>query len=182
MPNGLLVKATLPLMFFIAHASQASEIPERNFNVGVTSYATVISYDDTYNYNSQEELFGGGLAASYAFTNNFAARVNFGFLSHDSFSDIDSNTAELSLLFGHNLARSGWKAYGGIGMFHDKWKVKNSNKSETFSGPLLTGGVGYQWNRVSFEFWLSFRQSSEYSLNSSTDLVGSGGWLIGYRF
>lgn len=183
MTKGFLIKATLSLMLFIGHIAQASETPDRKFNLGVTTYATVIGDGS----NTQQELTGGGLLASYAFTNNIGMRINAGSLSHDSFYNVDSNTAELSLLFGRNLARTGWKVYGAAGMFQDKWKIKNSDISETFSGPLLTGGIGYHWNRVSFEFWLSLRKSSEYdSIRTdrydSSDIAGSGGWALAVRF
>lgn len=181
--KGLILKSSLPFLIFFGAAVEASEVPERNFNIGATSYATVISDGSSTN----QELFGGGLIATYAFSDRWAARLNVGALSHDSFDNVDSETAELAILLGRGLSQTGFKFYLGGGLYQDKWSVKNSSASETFSGTMLTGGLGYNWSRISLEFWLSLRKSSEYDSiriynHNTSDAAVSGGWAVSLRF
>ena len=159
-------------------SANANEVPDRNFNIGVTSYVTIIDGP-----NSRDELSGGGLIATYAFSDRWAARINAGSLEHDSISQIESDTSELAILWGRNFNQTGFKWYVGGGFFQDKWSVKNSNVSESFNGGMLTGGLGYNWNRVAFDFWISLRDSSKYEMQGfNLDSATTGGLALSLRF
>lgn len=179
MMKGLVLSSSMiALLGFSSFSANANDEPERNFNIGLTSYVTII--DDP---SSRDELSGGGLIATYAFSDRVAARANFGSLEHDSYFNIESDTSELAILLGRNLNQTGFKWYVGAGVFQDKWSVKHSDASQSFNGLLLTGGLGYNWNRVAFDFWLSMRDSSQYEMGGyNLDSAATGGLAISLRF
>lgn len=54
-----------------------------------------------------------------------------------------------------------------------------------FNGLMLGGGIGYNWNPVSLEFWINFRDASDYEDfgGGGVDVsVASGGLGLSARF
>jgi len=57
---------------------------------------------------------------------------NFAMMEHDTFSQLDVDNVDVSLLWGYNLTQYGFKYYVGGGFFNEKWSTNGF--SETFSG------------------------------------------------
>jgi len=66
--------------------AQAEE-QEKNFNLGIGTYALNVSYSNVF--LSDDELSGFGLNALYAFTDNFAIRGEYYSLEHDDDSNLE---------------------------------------------------------------------------------------------
>ncbi|HTN34057.1 MAG TPA: hypothetical protein VL091_08640 [Marinobacter sp.] len=145
--------------------------------VGIASYATVISPD----YTKDEKLGGFAVYGTGAFNDNFAGRLLIGFQSHNDYSEIDITAFEGSLLAGTGLATEGFKAYGSLGFYNEKWEVPGF--SEKFGGGMIGGGVGYNWQYVSLEFWMNFRSTSDYEdVLGQNATAASGGLGLAGRF
>ncbi|MFT6269581.1 MAG: hypothetical protein ACJAVV_002407 [Alphaproteobacteria bacterium] len=137
----------------------------KNWNVGGGFQTLSVSNDD-------EDLDFGGLtfSAQYSFSNNYAIRASVHTLENDDFSDFTSDSFDLSLYYGTGLLDEGFKAYIGAGLFSDSWELGSFSGDESFSGFLLSGGVGYSWNYVAVDFIIGARAASDYA-----DLIQEAG-------
>ncbi|MCW8910782.1 MAG: hypothetical protein OQK76_09215 [Gammaproteobacteria bacterium] len=168
---------------FAAHASEAYD--SKPLQIGFGTYAVVVAYDAPYLAN--DELSGTTLAIRAAVTDNFAFHANFYSTTHDTFSSIDSSGSDISVYFGRRLKYTGFKVYGGGGIFNDTWEL--SGYDVKFNGIQLSGGIGYNWEHISVEFILSLRDSSDYeqfiydTLNTHvTAAAATGSLLVSARF
>jgi len=75
-----------------------------------------------------------------------------------------------------------------VGFFSETLEYKYSGYDDEefdFSGLMLGGGIGYNWNPVSLEFWVNFRDASDYEDfgGGGVDVtVASGGLGLSARF
>lgn len=149
-------------------AFSSEDVDQKRFSVGIASFATAVSYD-TY-YGTEDERFGGfALFGTAAVNDNVAFRLTYANQSYEDDSNLDLVAVEGSLLAGTGLASTGFKAYGSVGFFSETLEYSGYSDEYDFSGLMLGGGIGYNWNPVSLEFWIHFRDSSDYE-----DFAGSG--------
>lgn len=155
---------------------------EKRFSAGIASFATVVNYD-TY-YGSDDESFSGfALFGTAAVNNNVAFRLTWAKQSHEDYSQIDLTAVEGSLLAGTGLSTTGFKAYGSVGFFSETLEEDGYSEEFDFSGLMLGGGIGYNWNPVSLEFWMNIRDTSDYEDYIPGDVVAvSGGLGLSARF
>ncbi len=155
-----------------------AEGDEKKFNIGIGTYALTISYPSFVD----DEFFGLGLAASYAFTDRFAIRGEYYSLEHDQLSALEVSGTDLGVYFGTGLATQGFKGYIGGGLFNETWEI--SGFKEDFSGLQINGGFGYNWNVIALDLVLGIRDPSDYedfifrSLGVTTDATAVSGSLI----
>ncbi len=148
----------------LSYNSLAVAEDTNNFNIGIGTYALTVSYDDYYSSRPDDNFDGIALTASYAFANFFSIRGNFYSLDHEYLSNIDIEGTELTLLFGMGLERNGLRAYGGPGIFDED--RKSSNSSENYSGIQLNGGIGYSWQHIALDLFVTIRDPSDYETAS----------------
>lgn len=173
----------IALMSSVAAPALANDVSEeKRFSAGIASYATVVNYD-TY-YGSDDESFSGfALFGTAAVNNNVAFRLSWASQSHEDYSAVDLTAIEGSLLAGTGLSKTGFKAYGSVGFFSETLEEDGYSEEIDFSGLMLGGGIGYNWNPVSLEFWMNIRDTSDYEDYLPGDVVAvSGGLGLSARF
>lgn len=155
------------------------------FTIGAGTYASVIAYDDAY--LKDDELAGLALSFGYAVTDNIAFRGTLFSLEHDDLSSLESKGYDLLAHFGTGLATHGFKIYGGVGLFSEKWEL--GSVSEKFNGLQLSGGLGYNWDHVALDLIIGLRGASDYEevVNQVTPYnvsaaAASGSLLLSFRF
>lgn len=173
------------LLLSSAVYADSSGYVEKPFSIGIGTYSSSIVYDNIF--VGDDDFSGLAFSFGYAVSNQLAFRASLFSLEHDVFSSIDSSGYDLLAHFGTGLAKKGFKAYIGGGLFNDKWK--NGAVSRTFSGLQLSGGIGYNWEMVSLEFILGIRDASDYEdfvnetlFNDVSAAAVSGSLLLSYRF
>ena len=134
------------------NAQEVSSAHERNWSVGIGSYAFVV-VDDQDNNDDDINFSGFNLAAAYAFNNHFQVRATYFSLENNDYNNVDSEGYDLMAYGGVGFSQKGFRGYGGAGFFSDKWSFDNQN--DTFSGFQLGGGLGYNWGPVGFLFILN---------------------------
>jgi hypothetical protein len=163
--------------FAFSVTTSSASAAEKRFSVGGGVYVSTMSASGY----ADDDFAGLALTGTAAFNNHFGVRLNLFSLEHDDLSGLDSSGFDLLALIGYNLANEGFKFYGGLGVFRDK--LEYAGLSETFSGPQLNLGLGYNWSQVALDFSVSFRDSDDYEdvFGASMD-VTSGLLSLAYRF
>lgn len=156
---------------------------ERNFSVGVTTSGLTLATDGF----EDDEASGLGVTASAYFqdTGRFqlGGRATLAFMEHDDLSGLDVTTFDASLLWGQGFNAEGFKWYLSGGIFNDKWSYDVTSFSENFNGLQLGGGIGYNWDRIALDGWLTARNTSSYKFYDLTpESVITGGISLSYRF
>lgn len=177
-----LIAASMSVLATSAFASETDE--QKRFSVGIASFATVVKYD-TY-YGSDDEDFGGfALLGTAAVNDNVAFRLTYANQSHEDDSNLDLTAIEGSVIAGTGLATTGFKAYGSLGFFSETLEYSGYSDEFDFNGLMLGGGIGYNWNPVALEFWINFRDASDYEdfAGGNADVAAaSGGLALSARF
>ena len=169
---------TTTMALGIASFANAEE-PTKHAQVGIASFATVISND--LQGVQDDEFAGLSLYATGAPTDNFAVRGLYGQQEHDDIEGLDVSAFEISVLAGTGLATEGFKAYGSFGFFDEEWEARGSTID--FNGAMLGGGIGYNWTPVGIDFWMNIRDASDYEDFGGFDVAAvSGGLGIAARF
>jgi hypothetical protein len=159
-------------------------VEEKKFSVGIASFATVIRAD-TYDGTEEDDFSGFALFGTGAVNDNVAFRLTYASQSSDEDSNLDLTALEGSILAGTGLATTGFKAYGSVGFFDETLEYSGLSGEYGFNGLMLGGGIGYNWNPVSLEFWINFRDASDYedfSGGSASVAAASGGLGLSARF
>lgn len=133
---------------------QSPEVKHWSFGAGVQTLTVTNDVKDF-------DFSGSTIAVSYAFKNWMLVRASFHSLENDDESSLESESYDVSALFGTGLQRNGFKAYGGIGYYSDTWSF-DVYEDEDFSGFTLTGGLGYNWEYVALDFLVGVRSVSDY--------------------
>jgi len=174
------------LTAFNAHAEEPVAQQEKKFSIGLGTYSLILDHDSSG--TKDDKFYGAALNAGYAFTDNFAIKGAYYYMEHDDFSDLEVEGIDLAVVAGTGLATEGFKIYGGVGLFSEKWKVKGLSGNEKFSGAQLVGGLGYNWEVVSLDFSVGIRDSSDYEdfakkLGSNSDITAvSAALTLSARF
>lgn len=177
--------AMISVMAISASPVSADEsVEEKQFSLGISSFATVISADTGYGTES-DDFSGFALFGTGAVNDNVAFRLTYASQSNEDDSNLDLTALEGSLLAGTGLATTGFKAYGSIGFFNETLEYSGLSGEFDFSGLMLGGGIGYNWEPVSLEFWINFRDASDYEDfgGGGVDVsAASGGLGLSARF
>lgn len=189
------VAISLPVLALSLLTNDASaafdDYAEKPFSIGMGTYATVITYDDSS--IKDDDYSGYALSFGYAFSDQLAMRLNYFDQEHDDNADLTSKGFDVLGYLGTGLSTMGFKAYIGGGLFRDKQEFSSTffSTSKTFSGLQLSGGIGYNWASVSLDFIINIRSPSDYEdefkrLNptaTNTDIaIGTGSLQLSYRF
>lgn len=169
--------ATMPTL-----ANETDE-PKR-FSVGIASFATVTNID-TYYGSADEDFSGFALLGTAAVNDNVAFRLTYANQSHEDDSNLDLTAIEGSVIAGTGLSNTGFKAYGSLGFFNETLEYSGFSEEFDFNGFMLGGGIGYNWNPVALEFWINFRDASDYEdfFGDNADVTAaSGGLALSARF
>jgi outer membrane protein with beta-barrel domain len=157
---------------------------EKQFSVGIASFATVIRTDTGFG-TASDDFSGFALVGTGAVNDNVGFRLTYASQSHDTDSNLDLSALEGSLIAGTGLSTTGFKAYGSLGFFNETLEYSGFSDEFDFSGLMLGGGIGYSWNPVSLEFWINFRDASDYEdfFGGGYDVsAASGGLALSARF
>lgn len=179
-------KTILATVFVCAPMPAISEEmnEQKQFSLGIASFSTVIQAD-TY-YGSEDDDFSGfAIFGTGAVNDNVGFRFTYANQSHEEDSNLDLTVLEGSLIAGTGLATTGFKAYGSVGIFSETLKYNGYSEEYDFTGLMLGGGIGYNWNPVSLEFWINFRDGSDYEDfgGGNVEVVAaSGGLGLSARF
>lgn len=162
----------------LALASLPAAAQDIKFSLGGGIYNSTQEFD-----RYADDEFGGlALTATAAINNHVGAQVNFYSAEHDKYSTWEASGYDLLVLGGINLIENGFKAYVSAGFFREEWEEYGFK--ETFSGPQFGLGVGYNWEKVSVDLSLNFRDSSDYDdfWVPDTSSVTSSLLSASYRF
>ena len=140
---------------------------EKNFSIGLSTYALTLAYDDTTVALADDEFSGLAISAAYAFNDNVAVKGSLYSLDHDDNSNLEASGLDLAAVAGTGLATEGFKIYGGGGIFSETWEFPGF-ADEKFSGIQFVGGLGYNWDVVAIDLSLALREADDYA-----DFVGS---------
>jgi hypothetical protein len=183
--KGEVMKYLITTLLFFSGSVFANQEIDKQFSIGLGTYATIIGYDDDNAEN--DEFRGYSISFAYAPTDVFAIRGSYFSLEHDDVSELESTGFDILGHFGLNMASQGFKAYIGGGLFKDE--LEAFSIKESFSGLQLSGGIGYNWEHVALDFILGVRDSSDYESFINNNLpvnvsatVLSGSLLLSYRF
>ena len=176
-PSKIVIAAVSAALF---SSAAVADTQERKFSVGLTSYATTIDFPQ-----GEDDASGIAVTAMGAFNpvglGHIGFIANYAVMEHDTFSMIDITSIDASLIWGRNLTLPGFKFYVGGGFFSEKWKAGNFN--QTFSGGQLTGGIGYNFDRVGLDLFVNARSGDSYEvMGTKADSAASAGLSISYRF
>lgn len=152
---------------------------EKHFSVGIASYATVIS-----DGAGDLDFSGFALLGTGAVNDNVGFRLTYAAQSWEDNSNLKLDALEGSLIAGTGLAATGFKAYGSLGFYSETLKANGALEEFDFSGAMFGGGIGYNWNPVSLEFWINIRSTGDYEdFAGGADVTAvSGGLGLSARF
>lgn len=132
----------IPLAFIILSPFAFAENAQKQGHIGLASSATILDYDD--NRFENDSFSGLAIYGGSAFNNNFGLRGQLSFQSlNDSDFEVRSRAFELSFMAGTGLETEGFKAYGSLGFFADRWSASFAADDESFNGLMIGGGLGY---------------------------------------
>jgi hypothetical protein len=178
--QGTLLLSTLLLGIQI-NANEMESVDEKNWSVGIGSYAFSITND---NDESNEIDFAGfNLAAAYAINNHFQIRGTYFSLENDDYNGLKSDGFDLMAYGGFGFSMRGFRGYGGVGFYSDKWSFEG--ESDSFSGFQLGGGLGYNWGPAALDFVINLRKVDEYEdfiYEPGTYIALSGNLTVSYLF
>ncbi len=165
------------------------------FKLGVGTYGVMIQ-GDSVTYGSDDDTFlGGALVGTVCFTPHIAVRGSVYATEHEDDSDLELNGVDIQLLLGTNFYK-GFNAFVGIGYFSETMEITSNfggytvGLEEDFSGAEASFGLGYSWSRVSLDYVVSIRDTSDYedfvdkyAYGSVDDIVAiSAGITLSYIF
>lgn len=147
---------TLIVLLFPLVAYSGTE--PKNFNLGIGYYSLEL-YDESYSYDGYR-LNGAALSIAYMFSDNVALRGTYYSFNQSDFANTDTDGSEVLAYYGSGLATRGFKWYIGGGYFREQWD--GATDSNSFNGLQLGGGLGYNWEIVSFDMLLHLRDTDDY--------------------
>ncbi len=163
-----------------ANTEHESQQSNGKFSAGVGSYALVVEADGY----SEDQFAGFSVFGDYAFNDHFSLRGQYYSVEHDDFSELEASGLEANAYFGTGLASNGFKAFIGGGFYSEEMEADGFD--ENFFGAQISGGIGYNWQKVSLDFTLAIRTAGDYAdmLDEDEDdvVAASGSLNIAYRF
>ncbi|HKJ88552.1 MAG TPA: hypothetical protein VKA48_08590 [Gammaproteobacteria bacterium] len=154
--------------------------------ISIGSKSLTIAYSDSTN-STNDDLSGLELSYTRGIGDIAGGRIGYYRLTHRDDSNLKASGLDLKFLLGKNIARQGFKAYGGLGYFDETWE--RGSYSHDFSGLSLFGGIGYNGSRLALDFLVELRDASDYQkyvnryrVNSVTASAASASLNLGVRF
>ncbi|SCX92079.1 hypothetical protein [Desulfoluna spongiiphila] len=160
------------------------------FKLGVGTYALIIADDSSQVNYKDAEFYGGALVGTACFTKHVALRGAFYAAENDDNSKWDVSGGDLQLLLGTNFYQ-GFNVFGGIGVFTETWEYDGGSiggvslkADKDFSGAQASFGIGYSWSKVSLDYVVNVRDTSDYEdfTKVDHDYAVSGGINLSYIF
>ena len=151
----------------------------KNWSVGISSYALIVSSD---NYGD-DDFSGVAFSGNHFISDNVGFRFELYVLEHDSFSEIEVTGFDLLAHYGSGLRSVGFKWYIGGGLYSETMEI--GSFEEDFSGAQINGGIGYNWDSVGLDLSLGLRTTSDYEdlAENGDDLTATTASLaLSYRF
>lgn len=173
-----------PMVFFAAPVFPSEISEQKHLSFGVATFATVIRSDNGF-VEQDDDFSGFALYGTGAVNDHLGIRLLYANQSHDDVSGVDLKALEGSIIAGTGLATSGFKAYGAVGFFDETLEFDGFSGEADFSGLMLGGGIGYNWNPVALDFWINVRDASDYEdfAGGGVDVAAaSGGLGLSARF
>jgi hypothetical protein len=175
--------ATLALLAAVSASPAAAQ--DIRFSLGAGSYGVTHGFTDNY----KDTEFGGlALTAGVAFTNHLGARVNLFSTEWDTSSELEASGFDVLVLAGTNMTALGLNLYASAGFYKEDWE--QNGFEESFGGPQFGFGIGYNWEKVTADFGMNFRDTGDYAgvwvsntgRRVSPDSVTSTTLSLSYRF
>ncbi len=157
--------------------ARKNDRPPANNALTLGTYALTITgpvRSDTYR--------GGTLGYERALGDHWAVRFA-GYTASYEFNDQETfDGYDVQLLLTTNARRTGFKFYLGGAYFTETYAVPPLAVEERFSGGGLVLGLGYNWRRVSLEWYGVGRMAEDYRLTPQNHVIDTGSLAVGLRF
>ena len=107
---------------------------------------------------------------------------------------LEGTAYDVSLVWGHGFREKGVMWYIGPGYFNEDWDTPylvddgsgsyiQQTESQSVSSWLVTSGIGYNWNNIGTELWVTYKNGSEYKPPlDNVDGAITVGLSVSYRF
>jgi hypothetical protein len=182
--SSVLISSLLSASTYAQYSVMTPQFLPKQWSIGAGFQNLTVTND------IQDLDFTGHLVtAQYAFSNRVAVKTSYQLLDFDDNSDVSSQNIDIAAYYGRGfLSNDKLKLYAGIGYFADSWASDNTADDVEFSGFLIGGGLGYNWERMALDFIINARQASDYgeyieSSGGSGTVVAVGGSLsLSVRF
>ncbi|KZZ45611.1 hypothetical protein A3759_09220 [Thalassolituus sp. HI0120] len=157
------MKQAIALCFIALPLFSAAEQPSAWRAGGGINFVFI---EPTSAYSRSEEDWQKAIHASLDYSHNQHLMARFMLYRFDATvnDDIRGWGSEVQLLAGFNLNGLGARIYSGPVVFRESRKDKTAihDQHRTFSGTGWSTGIGYQWQRWSFDLSATLRDNSDY--------------------
>jgi hypothetical protein len=179
MKKSLIMLAAFALTTAFPSMSEETEMvypSSKNWSIGFSSYALVVSSDDY----GDDDFSGVAFSGNHFMSDNIGFQFELYVLEHQDFSGIEVTGADLLAYYGSGLLSEGFKWYIGGGFYSETLEV--GRFEEDFSGGQLNVGLGYNWESVGLDLSSGLRTTSDYE-DSGDDITAITASLsLSYRF
>lgn len=156
--TALALAGFLSVNSFANEVAQNNQEQDKNWNVGIGTYALTVDADvDGY---GEDDYSGFTLSTAYAFSDDIGLRVQYYDMEHDDLSSLEVSGFDANVFYGTGLLNEGFKAYIGGGFYTESHEIESFD--EDVSGMQISGGLGYNWEKVSLELALNIRSTGDY--------------------
>lgn len=153
--------------------------------IGIAGYA--VSVDYSLSTVGSDDLAGFAGFYTFAPIKNFAVRTGYFSMDHATAALIDVTGFDIQLLVSNNFTDPGFRIYGGVGHFREQWGAPFAKLK--IRGPQGTVGIGYNFEKVSLDWWVTIRSAGGYDefLTAATGIdpgasAASSGLMAAVRF
>lgn len=140
-----------------AHTIDHNKLPSKQWTLGAGTHALVM---DSYFTDNEYEFHGAALSSSYYLNSNWGFRAQYYTTEEDNNSSLEISGVEINSFWGTNLDNYGFKWYVGAGYYSETLEYQNGDKDN--SGLQLFAGLGHNWERISIDLSIAYRNESEY--------------------
>lgn len=182
MNKTLAISAVLALSVAFPSMAEEAEMVHpstKNWSVGISSYALIVSSDDY----GDDDFTGVAFSANHFMSDNVGFKFELYVLEHDDFSEIEVTGMDVLAYYGSGLLSEGFKWYIGGGLYTETLEV--GSFEEDFSGGQLNGGIGYNWDSVGLDLSLGYRTTDDYEdyAEDGDDITATTASIaLSYRF
>ncbi len=155
---GMVLTRFFATIAILAPSVAYAEVEPGEIKLGIGVYLLEI-YDEVV-LSDRDAQYGGVLSISYLLNNNFVLYGTYYSLGNGEFDGTDIDGSEILIYYGRDLTKRGLRQSIGGGYFSEDRDDETGSKS--LSGLQLGYGVGYNWDDISIDALIHFRDSSEY--------------------
>jgi len=166
-----------------APAASPPPPPRRPARSEADNTLTLGSYGLSISGPLQDDRYpGGAVGYQRALGDHLAVRLT-GYALRYEYNDQETfDGYDVQLLLTTNARRSGFKLYLGGAYFSETYAAPSLGVKERFSGGGLVLGLGYNWRRMSLDWYGVGRFAEAYRLSPQEYAVGAGSLALGLRF